>query len=58
MILPIYFPQQTDSSYHEVWFKIGENGPAIITSKWGEIVQACKLKKNDISIFNFSTAYH
>jgi hypothetical protein len=21
-------------------------------------VQACKLKKNDISIFNFSTAYH
>jgi hypothetical protein len=38
---------------HEVWFKIGENGPAIITSKWGEIVQACKLKKYDICVFNF-----
>jgi hypothetical protein len=43
----------TDSSYHEVRFKIGENGPAIITSKWGEVVQAYKLKKNDICVFNF-----
>jgi hypothetical protein len=46
----------TDSSYHEVRFKIGENGPTIITSKWGEIVQAYKLKKNNICVFNFLTA--
>jgi hypothetical protein len=42
-----------NDSNHELRFKIGENGPAIITSKWGEIVQACKLKKNDICVFNF-----
>ena len=37
----------------EVPFKTGKRGRAVITSGWGEIVEACKIKVDDVCVFNF-----
>lgn len=51
--MPVYLPQHVSDRYYEVPFKTGKRGLAIITSGWGEIVEACKIKVDDICVFNF-----
>ena len=53
VLLPILIPQLDCVGYHYVGFKIGNDGQAMITSKWTEIVQACEIKGNDICVFFF-----
>ena len=51
--MPVYLPQQFSDRYYEVPFKTGKRGRAVITSGWGEIVEACNIKVDDVCVFNF-----
>ena len=52
--LPVYLPNHASNGYYgDVPFKIGVSGLAIITSGWRGIMEACKIKENDICVFNF-----
>ena len=53
MHLPVSLPQHECDIYHYVRLNIGQKGLTMITSKWGEIVQAYKIKQNDICVFVF-----
>ena len=53
MRLPVLLPLQLCNGVHYVRLENGKDGRATITSRWTEIVQACRIKENDICVFFF-----